>query len=507
VTDPASGTFTFLFTDIEGSTRLLDALGDDYGRVLAEHQRLLREAFARHDGRELDTQGDAFFVAFPTPRDAVLAATDAHRALRDHDWPESAQVRVRIGLDTGQATLAHGRYTGHAVHRAARVAAAGHGGQTLVSDASERLLDSREGFRLRDLGVRLLKDIDGRVRLFQVDAPGLERDFPRLKTLDATRRRRRLLAAALALVAAVVATAFALVLGRSTSVKVAPNSVGVIQPETNRVTDQFPVGTLPGSIAAAYGSVWVANVRDGTVSRIDPFTKSVVKTINVGGTPDALAVGPGAVWVLHGIIGTLTRVDPDVNVVSATVQAAHRSLAGSGGAVTVGGGAVWAASSSGRVAKIDPVRNRAVAHTTAGRSPSAAAFGARALWVANSEGNTVYRFDPKTFSRGRTAVVHVGKGPRGVVFGDSYVWVANTDDDTVTRIDPRDGAAEEFDVGDAPVAVAYGSGAVWVSNAGDGTVSRLDPRSGKVKKTIHVGNSPAGIAVAEGLVWVSVDPR
>ena len=164
---------TFLFTDIEGSTRLLDRLGDEYGRVLAEHQRLLRAAFAAHGGKEIDTQGDAFFVTFPSPGAAIGAAIDTQRALAHHEWPQGVNVRVRIGMDTGRAAVMADRYTGHAVHRAARVSAAGHGGQILVSDASaDEHGDARDGFELRDLGRRRLKDIAGRVRIYQVEAPG-----------------------------------------------------------------------------------------------------------------------------------------------------------------------------------------------------------------------------------------------------------------------------------------------------------------------------------------------
>jgi YVTN family beta-propeller protein len=508
VPDPSSDSITFLFTDIEGSTRLLHALGEEYAAVLTEHQRLLRTAFAQHDGREIDTQGDAFFVAFPTPREAILSAIEGLRALREHRWPDGVQVKVRIGMDTGPAALMQDRYTGRAVHRAARVSAAGHGGQILVSDASERLLEKSDGFLLRDLGARRLKDIEGRVRIFQVHAPELESDFPALKTLDVVRRRRLQLSAGLASAAFGVTVAFVLVLGRSTPVRVAPNSLGVIQPRNNRVTGQFPVGKAPGVVASGFGSVWVANVGDKTVSRVDPFTKSVVKTIDVPGTPDSVAVGPGAIWVVHGFLHRLTRVDPDVNKVAITINVTRGNFVpGAGGAVAVGDAAVWAAYSDATVAKVDPAANRVVATGFAGRNPAGAAFGAGSLWVANHAQNTVSLLDPRSFRRGPKAVIDVGRGPSGVAVGGGYVWVANTDDDSVSRIDPLTRVVRHVHVGGAPIAVAYGADSVWVADRRDGTVKRLDPRSGRVKATIHVGNSPSGIAVDEGLVWVSVDAR
>ena len=123
-----SGTVTLLFTDIEGSTQLLRRLGDAYAGALAEHQRLLREALAKHGGREVDTQGDSFFVSFPRAGDAVLAAVDGQRALAAHDWSDGAAVRVRMGLHTGEPAASGERYVGLAVHRAARIGAVGHGG-------------------------------------------------------------------------------------------------------------------------------------------------------------------------------------------------------------------------------------------------------------------------------------------------------------------------------------------------------------------------------------------
>jgi YVTN family beta-propeller protein len=467
----------------------------------------MRDAFAHHRGHEIDTQGDSFFVVFPTPQDAIQCAIEAQRALGEHEWPDGVLVKVRIGMDTGPAAVAHGRYTGRAVHRAARVSAAGHGGQILVSDASELLLANRDGFTLRDLGARRLKDIDGRVRIYQVEAPGLHRDFPGLKTLDVVRRRRLQLSAGLAAAAIAVVVAFALVLGASSPVRVAPNSLGVIQPRNNRVTAQIPVGNTPGAVAAGPGSVWIANVVDKTVSHVDPFSKSVLKTIAVGATPDSLAVGPGAVWVLHGFVGSLTRIDPDVNLVARSITVTPRSLAGAGGAVTVGAGAVWAAYSSADVAKIDPDSNRRVARDVAGRSPAGAAFGRGSLWVVNRADNTVDRFDPRSFGRGPATVIKVGRGPSGVAVGGGFVWVTNTEDDSVSRIDPLTQSVTRIPVGRSPRGIAYGAGAVWVADSGDGTVKRIDPRRGKVKATIRVGNSPSGIAVAEGLVWVSVDPR
>jgi class 3 adenylate cyclase len=150
-----SGAVTFVFTDIEGSTRLVKALRERYAQVLAEHRSVVRSAIAAHDGHEVNTQGDAFFVAFGGAKQAVLCALQIQRALAAHAWPEGARVRVRIGIHTGQAVPAGDGYTGLAVHRAARICTAAAGGQVLVSQATQALVEDEEeelGFALIDTG-------------------------------------------------------------------------------------------------------------------------------------------------------------------------------------------------------------------------------------------------------------------------------------------------------------------------------------------------------------------
>jgi class 3 adenylate cyclase len=178
---PPSAPVTFLFTDIEGSTRLVKALREQYPQVLDGHRRLVRGAIAAHGGHEVDTQGDAFFVAFAGAKEAVLCAVQIQRALAAHPWPAGAPVRVRIGVHIGQAVPEEGRYTGLAVHRAARICAAARGGQVLISQATQALIEDEEeelGFTLIDAGEYRLKDLDRPVRLFQLAAPGLDPGSP-----------------------------------------------------------------------------------------------------------------------------------------------------------------------------------------------------------------------------------------------------------------------------------------------------------------------------------------
>jgi predicted ATPase/class 3 adenylate cyclase len=183
-----TGTVTFLFTDIEGSTRLAESLGPAWPALLDEHRAILREAIAVGDGTEVGTEGDSFFVAFPTAGGALSAAVAAQRALAAHPWPDGAAIRVRMGLHTGEGTLAGDDYVGLDVHRAARIAAAGHGGQILLSDATRALAQGSlpDGTTLRDLGQRRLKDLSRPEQIHQLTLGGLPSEFPPLKTLDAT---------------------------------------------------------------------------------------------------------------------------------------------------------------------------------------------------------------------------------------------------------------------------------------------------------------------------------
>ena len=181
------GTVTFLFTDIEGSTRLVQELGPRYRDVLERHQELLRDAFRA--GVEVGTEGDSFFVAFASATDAVAAAAGGQLALAAESWPDGHRVRVRMGLHTGEANPGADGYVGFDVHRAARIAAAGYGGQVLLSESTNALVsrDLPENLTVRDLGRHGLKDLTVPERIFQLVVRGLEHDFPPLRTLDSNR--------------------------------------------------------------------------------------------------------------------------------------------------------------------------------------------------------------------------------------------------------------------------------------------------------------------------------
>ncbi len=515
-----TGTVTFLFTDIEGSTRLLKQLRDDYATALADHQRIVRDALAAHDGWEIDTQGDSFFAAFRRAKDAVGAAVDAQRALAAHEWPGGSELRVRMGMHTGEPAVGGDRYVGLGVHRAARIAAAGHGGQVLVSQTTRELLrdDPPPDVTLRDLGEHELKDMDEPERIYQLVAPSLETDFPALKTSapapfegqegalieaaeDAVeemrspwRRNRRLLVGGAAAALVVVAAVLAVVLTRGgtadASREVAPNDVGLIDAKSGKISAQISVGNAPADVAAATDAVWVTNADENSVSRIDPKTNDVRQTIAVGNGPSGIAVGAGAVWVANGLDGTLSRIDPGTDRVVQTITVGNGPTG-----VAYGGGAVWIANAAdGTVSRVDSQTGRVVRTIPAANGVSGIAFGSGRLWVVAPASGTVLSLDPK---KGDVLdQIGVGVDPDAVATGAGSVWIANRSDGTVSRIDPRARAVTDtISVGRDPGALAFGQDAVWVANGGSGTLSKIDPASARVVKTVRLSNSPRGLAV------------
>jgi predicted ATPase/class 3 adenylate cyclase len=183
-----TGTVTFLFSDIEGSTRLARAEGSRWPILLERHQALLREAFGQHGGVEVATEGDSFFVVFPSAPESVAGAADAQRAVSAEAWPDGIELRVRMGLHTGEGALGGDNYVGLDIHRAARIAGAAHGGQVLVSAATHELAARAlpSDITLRDLGPQRLKDLPEPERVWQLVIAGLPSDFPPLRTISPT---------------------------------------------------------------------------------------------------------------------------------------------------------------------------------------------------------------------------------------------------------------------------------------------------------------------------------
>jgi YVTN family beta-propeller protein len=497
------GTVSLLFTDIEGSTLLQHRLQERYREVVNEHRRLLEEAIEANGGRVVDRQTESFFAVFPRMRDAAAAACAAQNSLATHEWPEGAQVKVRMGIHAGEPELEGDRYVGLAVARAARIGATAHGGQVIMSGTARGLLDGR--FSARSLGSYPLKDFDAPEPLYQLQADGLAERFPRPRVTP-RRSHRTLILIGAAIVGLVIAAAVAAVIvsrsGAGASL-VEANNVGVIDPATNKVVDQVPVGNRPGPIAFGAGSVWVGNIVDRNLIRLDATKRTNAGLVTLDDqTPTGIAYGEReGLWVAHGLLGGLSKVDPQFGQVTLTKKIGGPSGEGIG-EVAVGAGSVWAAFGESTIARVDPA-GRLENVTIAPFSPTAVAVANDLLWIASSGDQTVQVFALDTFEQGPIKTVPVGRGPSALAFGHGAMWVSNTGDDTVTRIDPSSFQRDTIDVGESPNALAVSPEAIWVANGG-GTVSRIDPVKREVAKTIDVGNVPAGIAVGAGNVWVSV---
>jgi YVTN family beta-propeller protein len=520
-----TGTVTFLFSDIEGSTRLLQELRDRYDDVLSTHARLLREAVERFDGHEIDTQGDAFFVAFARARDAVAAAVAAQRSLAAQPWPNGVSVRVRMGLHTGEPLVGGERYVGMGVNRGARICAAGHGGQVLLSNTTRELVedDLADDVRLLDLGEHELKDLKRPERIFQLEIEGLPSSFPPLRSAQApafegreeelahaaqgiaqrrfASRRAALVAATGAAVAAAVVIPL-LALGGSSDTRVATNSIVALN-SSGSIAATVPVGARPVALTAGAGALWVANLDDQTVTKVDVASRQAERTIPIGGAPTAVAATGTAVWVTHGV-KDVSKIDPRFDRLTST-----RPVAASAGffGVTVrpalaAFGSIWIVSPDGVVSRINADSGQGVGSVGVGNDPSAIAAGAGFVWVTNRADGTVTRIDPTTLG---ATTIPVGHSPAAVAVNAAGAWIANAGDNTLVRVDAETNAvADTTRVGDGPTAVLATPTALWVANGRDGTVMRLDPRSGDVSKTIRLGGTPDALAFADGQVWVAI---
>jgi YVTN family beta-propeller protein len=531
-----TGTVTFLFTDIEGSTRLVSELGDDYGALLEQHHALVRAAFEKHGGQEVDTQGDAFFFAYRRARDSVRAAVEAQLALEVARWPRGAPVRVRIGIHTGEPGFTESGYHGLDVVRAARISGTAHGGQILVSSATRDLVGSAvTDVSFRDLGEHRLKDIEDPQRIFQVLAPGLSDGFPPPRTADAARvmaisgreeelaaaaqaalgveerrsrlfRRSRLAAAAGALVLAGAAAGLAVALtgGGSEVVTVVPDSVAVVNPTSGGLAADVPVGKRPVAVATGAGAVWVANADDQTISRIDPKTRKVVSTIGVGADVSDLTVGFGAIWVADGNDGTVHRIDPKLNAVQDVLQLGKSSELAPNPvfAITTGAGSVWVTRGN-NVVRIDP-RTDSVTASFPVPPPVAIAVGDGAVWVATQD-ERILRLDPRTGAQ--TGQLALPALAASILVRPDALWlIVLLEPGHIWRVDPASMTVIGSTTSSgAPNVLAIGGGAAWVATL-DGVLERIDLRTGDVVKTFSLGTrlQPQAIVADKDGVWVAV---
>ena len=531
----ASTTATFLFTDVEGSTRLLKTHPAEYATILADHHRILREHFAAYGGREVDNQGDSFFVAFPRARDAVLAAAACQRALAEHRWSGGVTVRVRMGIHTGEAKLSSDRYIGLSVHRAARIGAVGHGGQVLVSPTTVGLLEDEgdlPGLTFSDLGTHWLKDIGRPVRLYQLDIDGLSTAFPPLNTAEPPRgdRRKATLGAVALLIAGGVAAAVFLTQRGDASPRVLPNSVVRINAKTLQPTQVVSVGDAPDLVVASGGYVWVThyvlrgaggssglrNAGDRTLTRVDP-SKGTATVVGGGLAPCGIAPDPsGDVWVANcfesgtGQRSNVVRVDAATLAFKAT-WSVPRSVEYYRG-LAYGGGSLWLSGGTDNPSSVTEIDPRTGAQRTIRLARSAGALtwseGYGDLWISNFEERSLTRLHPVT---GETQIVEVPASPGLSVLDRDTIWCSDWFLPKVVRLaavgstTPRSIPLPVRNAATGAWNVAAGVGFIWATTPGDGALWRIDPQTSHATR-IPLGYSPSGVTANADDVWVTVRP-
>jgi class 3 adenylate cyclase/streptogramin lyase len=499
-----------MHVDVEGSTALTTRAGDEAARkVLTETKRIVRERVEALGGREIDAVGDAMMMTFSSTRSAIAAAIAVQEELaaQERERPEET-LRVRIGLNVGEVLERDGTPFGAAVNAGARVMAQAAGGEILVSDMVRQLAGTVPGVQYRDRGRHTFKGFNEPWWLYQVVWPGA----PPKRVQPRSRPTRNIAVAGAAAIVVLIAVAGAALLATRGSEGglsgIRPNSVGVIDPQTNRIVDEVPVGIRPGPIAFGGGAVWVGNLDDRDLTTIDARQRTVSGRISLDErTPTAIAFGAGALWVAHGARGNLSRVDPQFKRASEPIQVTD-APSSQRADVAVGPGAVWAAFGDSTLVRVDPRDARVVGRGFTSSAPGGIAVGSGSVWVANFGGSSVERFSPVTFAQGPLgAPIPVGSQPAAIVYGAGAVWVACAGDDVVTRIDPDSRATATIPVGDGPSAIAVSPGAVWVANTAGGTVSRIDPETSppRVTKEMKIGAAPSGIAVGGGFVWVTAE--
>ena len=319
------------------------------------------------------------------------------------------------------------------------------------------------------------------------------------------RRKAALVVATLALAGGVALVIALLASGGEPSVDVAANHVAVIDPNSRRLLKAAPVGTRPGPLAEADGSVWVANLDDGTITGIDARSRKSVVTFTPGGPISDMTAAGNSLWISEAGAG-VTNWDPTVNgrvkqTPLRSYDAGPPQSVDAPQPVAVDGSSLWVGQ-SGAVTRYDTTRTRRPALIQGVDNVNAIAVGAGATWVSDTSDDVVSKIEG---DRVVGNPIQTGDGPGALAAGDGAVWVAERFDNKVARIDPTaDRVSTEIPVGAAPSALAVIGHSVWVANSGDGTLFEIDARTNRVVHRLRIGNSPAALAVIDGRLWVSV---
>lgn len=507
---------TVLFTDIVGSTELAAELEDRRWRaLLARHHDLVRRQVRRFRGREVDTAGDGFLVAFEEPTAGIRCAWAITELVRE------LGLEVRAGLHTGEVEIEDGKIGGIAVHTAARIVGHAGPGEVLVS-GTLRELAAGSGAGFEDRGRRRLRGVPGTWHVFQVaDLDGVPRAAEVASEIAAERRSRasepphRRRRTAMTLIAAGVSLAavgFLVVVLRGT-VEAPPRDESVlvqVDPATAQVTHKARLD-LPRwrGLAAGEGGIWVVEELPGgyAVAHVDPSNADILARIELSGAtvPKDVIVGQRSVWVMSSSPGLVSILVSQIN--PATDQVLQEAEVGSTqrndpAGIAIGERAVWVVTRDGVIARIDPVRNEVVDQRDAISSAAAIAAGEGFVWVIDELADAVYKIEPSTLQV--AARIAMSGSADSIAVGEGSVWILDARSGTVVRVNPQTNAVDDpIRVGDQPRDMIVAEGWVWVVNRGDGTVSRVDPTTGAVR-SIEVGGIPTAIAADAdtGTIWV-----
>jgi hypothetical protein len=467
----------------------------------------------------------------------VSAATEAQRDLALHVWPEQVRVRVRMGLHSSEPKSGGDRYVGIGVHRAARIGAAAHGGQILVSETARALVadDLPAGVSLRDLGVHRLKDIDEPLRLYHVAAAGLDDRFPPPRTLPRGRSRRgrlTLAAAAALMIAAATTAGLVLTTGSSSAkpVRLVANSLGVLDPKSGKPVGSVPLGFAPTSVTAGGDKIWVLNWRGRTAVAIDPSRLEIVQTVGIAGDPDAQYAAGGKEWI--GVPGGVDELDGDgathVALWRRAESPTHDNNPNNGlfcnPSMTGAGQNVYVAEGP-RLAVIDAASG-SVLRTLALQAAPNAGDGVTCYNLLLTSSHRLYAvrfpdlsFGPIDLTAGTYTPVAsnvpdiFGVGESNWAAGFGSLWLANAKADLKTNRER--GVLSRFDLttGDllsqTPIASAGAvttdpATGVWVVESLNGTIVNVDPQSGQVVQTFPLNHVAASVDVGHGRVWIGI---
>jgi class 3 adenylate cyclase len=529
----SAGTKGFLFCDLRGYTAFIERNGDAAAaELLAVYRTLVRGVIAAHEGAEIRTEGDSFYVVFGAASGAVEAGLGIVAGAAEASTKEQP-IAVGVGIHAGETVATTEGLVGGAVNIAARVCAKAQAGEVLVTDTVRALTRTFLPYTYTSLGTQSLKGIAGGIPLYRVEAVPSSGRARLRRQLGARRGRLVLLTGLVVLLAVGAAGAWAV--NRPADCLTLPAStkdvVVRIDPDRGCVVQTIAVGQRPGPIVAAGPIVWVANVDDQTLTWIDPTSHAFGAT-SAGGPPIALAAGPDGVVVLDrtarlgtGINGGLAANDQLAVVTNRLRRMAgipsrlpdpraglvSQSFSGYQGLTTVAQRALVSNSVSGQVVQvpldgvgyttidIEPPDLRPLSPGT-GLGPIASGGGT--VWLANTERPILYRLE----GTGRPTLLTIDgdSGTVAIDVTDDAIWLARGDG-RLTRVPASTGSPTTFDVGAMATAIAADRDTVWATDLLGARVIRVDAATGDVTARIPVGGRPAGVAIGpDGSVWVTL---